>query len=289
MKILVTGAKGMLGTDLVPILKEKNHDVFETDIEELNICKIDKLYEMAEDTSPDIIVNCAAYTQVDKAEEEVNEAFLINGIGVQNLALVCRDFNIDLCHISTDYVFDGEKKGPYSPFDAANPMNVYGLSKLAGEKFIQWIWNRFYIIRTSWLYGKNGKNFVYTTLKLAENQKELRIVDDQIGSPTWTVTLSQAISKLIETKKHGIYHVTDEIKNGISWYQFAQEIIKLSGYKLKVIHVKSEEFEQPAKRPRNSVLDLTMTKLVLEEDLPSWKKSLEKFLTEIAFNQKDEK
>lgn len=289
MKILVTGAKGMLGTDLVPILKEKNHDVFETDIEELNICKIDKLYEMAKEISPDIIVNCAAYTQVDKAEEEVNEAFLINGIGVQNLALVCRDLNIDLCHISTDYVFDGEKKGPYSPFDAASSMNVYGLSKLAGEKFIQWIWNRFYIIRTSWLYGKNGKNFVYTTLKLAENQKELRIVDDQTGSPTWTVSLSQIISKLIETKKHGIYHVTDETKNGISWYQFAQEIIKLSGYKLKVIPVKSEEFEQPAKRPRNSVLDLTMTKLVLGEDLPSWKKSLEKFLTEIEFNQKDEK
>lgn len=270
----------MLGTDLVCILEEKEHEVFATDVEELDITRLDFLRKMTEDISPDIIINCAAYTDVDKAEEEPDKAFLINGIGIQNLALVCKDFYIDLCHISTDYVFDGTKEGLYTPYDVPCPINTYGKSKLAGEKYIQQIWDKFYIIRTSWLYGKYGKNFVYTILNLAKKQKELRVVDDQMGSPTWTVTLSKTITKIICTKKYGIYHVTDKTEHGISWYEFAKEIVRLSGLKIDVFPAKTEEFPHPAKRPNNSILDLTAVELVLGGDLPLWEKSLQKFLSE---------
>ena len=281
MKILVTGAKGMLGKDLSSILKKSNHEVLETDIEELDITQIDKVYEIVKTLKPEIILNFAAYTQVDKAEQEPEKAFLINGAGTQNLALICRDFNIDLLHISTDYIFDGEKKSPYTPFDSPNPINVYGLSKLAGEKYLQWLWDKFYIIRTSWLYGKNGPNFVFSILKLAQTRKEIKVVNDQIGSPTWTVTLSQAISEIIETKKYGIYHISDYTDHGISWFAFAQEIINLSGSKAKIIPFKTEEFPQLARRPSNSVLDLTMTRLIFKINIPTWKESLRNFLSQI--------
>jgi dTDP-4-dehydrorhamnose reductase len=286
MKILVTGAKGMLGTDLVRILDEHNHKVFATDIEELDITQFDSLKKMASDISPDVIINCAAYTDVDKAEEEPDKAFLINGIGVRNLALVCKDLDIDLCHISTDYVFDGTKKEPYTPLDSPNPINAYGYSKLAGEKYIQQICNKFTIIRTSWLYGKYGKNFVSTILNLAKKQKELRVVNDQIGSPTWTVTLSRVIAKIIRTKKYGIYHVTDKTKNGITWYEFAKEILKISGLKIDVLPAKTGEFPRPAKRPKNSLLDIKMSQLALNEDIPPWGKSLKMFLSELFFIDK---
>jgi dTDP-4-dehydrorhamnose reductase len=281
MKILVTGAKGMLGTDLVRILEEHSHKVFATDIEELDITQFESLKKMASDISPNVIINCAAYTDVDKAEEEPDKAFLINGIDVRNLALVCKDLDIDLCHISTDYVFDGTKERPYTPSDLPNPINAYGYSKLAGEKYIQWIWSRFYIIRTSWLYGKYGKNFVYTILNQAKKQKELRVVDDQIGSPTWTVTLARVIAKLIQTQKYGIYHVTDKTENGISWYQFACEIVRLSGLDIKVIPIKAKDYPHRAKRPKNSVLDLTLIKLLLNEEPPPWIESLQMFLSEL--------
>jgi len=278
MRILVTGARGMLGTDLVCILEEKGHEVFATDIEELDITQIGFLRKMIEDICPDTVINCAAYTDVDKAEEEPEKAFLVNGMGVQNLALVCKDLDIELCHISTDYVFDGTKDGHYTPDDTPHPINTYGKSKLAGEQYIQKIMKKFYIIRTSWLYGKYGKNFVYTVLNLAEKQKELKIVNDQVGSPTWTITLSQVIAKLIQTQKYGIYHATDKTENGISWYEFALEIVKVAGLRAKVIPVKTEEFPLPAKRPKNSVLDLTVIKLILNADLPFWKNSLKEFL-----------
>jgi len=281
MKILATGAKGMLGKDLCPILKKANHEVIETDIEELDITQIDKIYEMVESLKPEIIINCAAYTKVDKAEQESEKAFLINGVGVQNLAFVCRDLNIDLLHLSTDYVFDGKKKAPYMPFDFPNPINAYGSSKLAGEKYLQWLCDKFYIIRTSWLYGENGPNFVFSILKSAQARKEIKVVNDHIGSPTWTMTLSHAISEIIGTKKYGIYHITDYTDHGISWFEFAQEIINLSGSKAKIIPCKNEEFPHPARRPKNSVLDITMTRLTFKISIPSWKESLRNFLSQI--------
>lgn len=281
MKILVTGAKGMLGTDLVRILEENEYKVFATDIEELDITQFDSLEKKVSNISPNVIINCAAFTDVDKAEEELDKAFLINGIGVQNLALVCKDLDIDLCHISTDYIFDGTKEGPYMPGDSPNPINTYGKSKLAGEKYIQEILNKFYIIRTSWLYGKYGKNFVYTVLNLAKKQRELKIVNDQVGSPTWTITLSQVIAKLIQTQKYGIYHVTDKTENGITWYEFAKEILRLYKINTEVIPIKTENFPRPANRPKNSVLDLTLINSVLNESLPPFEESLKAFLSQI--------
>jgi dTDP-4-dehydrorhamnose reductase len=276
MRILITGAKGMLGTDLVPVLEGESHLVTATDIEELDITVADQIKDTVRATTPDVIINCAAYTQVDKAEEEPDMAFLINGKGTENIALVCREFGIDLCYLSTDYVFNGEKKGPYAPDDQTDPINTYGASKLAGENAIRNIWNRFYIIRTSWLYGKNGKNFVNTIQKLAKDKDEIRVVDDQIGSPTWTVSLARVLSKIIGTRKFGIYHVTDETEGGISWFRFAEEIVGLAHCDCRVIPVKSSEFPSPAK---NSVLDLATAKRVWEEDYPAWKESLQNFLT----------
>lgn len=278
MRILVTGARGMLGTDLICLLEENEHEVFATDIQELDITRKESLHEMVGAIFPDAIINCAAYTNVDKAEEEPDKAFRINGLAVRNLAHVCRDLGIDLCHISTDYVFDGEKNGAYVPDDPPHPINTYGASKLAGENHIREILTKFYIVRTSWLYGKYGKNFVYTILRLAKEKKELKVVDDQIGSPTWTVTLSRVIERLIRTKKFGIYHATDQTENGISWYDFAKEIVGLLGLRAEIIPIKTKDFPRPARRPLNSLFDLTAVESILDQKLPTWKDSLRTFL-----------
>jgi dTDP-4-dehydrorhamnose reductase len=277
MRILVTGARGMLAHDLIPLLKE-THEVIACSREDLDVTSRDSIFRNLRKTTPDIVINCAAYTQVDKAEEEKERAFLVNGIGVQNLALVCDDMKIPVCHISTDYVFDGEKKSPYTPFDNTNPLNTYGESKLAGEKYLQWVSNRFYIIRASWLYGKAGNNFVSTILRLSREGKELRVVEDQRGSPTSSVSLSRAIAKLLGSGAYGVHHFTDETAGGISWYDFAKEIIKLSGNKAEVIPVTSDEFPRPAKRPANSVLDISLFSAATGHKPVDWKEALKNFL-----------
>ncbi|MGD0886700.1 MAG: dTDP-4-dehydrorhamnose reductase [Thermodesulfovibrionales bacterium] len=277
MKILITGAKGMLAHDLIPVLEER-HVAIARPREELDITARDRVYRSVQELSPDIVINCAAYTQVDKAEGEREKAFLVNGIGVQNLALACSVSDIPLCHISTDYVFDGEKGSPYSPFDNTRPVNVYGESKLAGEKYIQWLMNKFYIVRTSWLYGKGGNNFISTILNLSKDRPEIKVVQDQKGSPTSTVSLSHAVGTLIETGAYGIYHFTDETGSGISWYDFAREIVKLSGRDTEIIPIRTDEFPRPAKRPRDSFLDTTFFSLVTGHKPEDWKKALKNYL-----------
>ena len=273
MKILITGSKGMLAQDLIPVLEER-HEVFAPPEEELDITRRDVLYNAVNTALPNLVINCAAYTNVDKAEEEKEKAFFINGTGVQNLALTCADAGIPLCHISTDYVFDGETNKPYTPFDNTNPINTYGESKLAGEKYIQWILNKFYIIRTSWLYGIRGSNFVLTILRLAKERSAIRVVHDQIGSPTSTVTLSNGIKKVIESGAYGIYHITNETDKGISWFDFAKEIIRISGLKTEIIPIPAEEYPRPAKRPRYSVLDMEITRLAVGYRPVQWKDAL---------------
>ncbi len=277
MKILVTGARGMLASDLIPILR-KGSEVIAPAEEDLDITRKEIVYSILEESSPDIVINCAAYTQVDKAEEERDKAYLVNGIGVQNIALACQDKGVPLCHISTDYVFDGTKAGPYTPFDNTNPINIYGESKLAGEKYIQWIMNRFYIIRTSWLYGKAGNNFVATMLRLAKEKPEIRVVKDQTGSPTNTVSLSIAIEKLISTGSYGIYHFTDKTQSGISWFDFAEEIFHQSGFKTRVVPIATAEFPRPARRPANSVLDTSLYSLVTGHETKDWREALKEYL-----------
>ena len=277
MKILVTGAKGMLAHDLIPVLRE-GHDIIAPAEEDLDITRRDVVHQAMRENSIDLVVNCAAYTQVDKAEEERGKAFLVNGLGVQNLALVCQDRGIPLCHISTDYVFDGTKATPYTPFDNTNPINAYGESKLAGEKYIQWIMNKFYIVRTSWLYGKNGSNFVSTILRLAREKQKLEVVNDQRGSPTSTLSLSRGINKLIESGAYGIYHFTDDTGGGISWYDFAGEIIRQSGSRTGVLPTTTDRFPRPAKRPSNSVLDISLFAAVTGYHPVPWKGALEEYL-----------
>lgn len=277
MRIVITGSKGMLARSLIPTLSD-DHEIIALSKEDLNISHREMVNQRIKEISPDLVINCAAYTKVDKAEEEREKAFLINGTGVQNLALVCEDMNIPLCHISTDYVFDGNKNRPYTPFDNTNPLNTYGESKRAGERYIEWILRRFYIVRTSWLYGEGGNNFVYTILRLASERDELRVVNDQIGSPTCTVTLSEAIKRLIMTGAYGIYHFTDDSEGGISWFEFAREILSVRSIKVNLRPIQTEDYPLPAKRPSYSVLDTMIFTSVTGYKPLNWRDSLRNFL-----------
>ena len=283
MKILVTGSEGMLARDLIPVLKESN-EVMPLSKKEMDITQKDAVIKNIKSNAPDIVINCAAYTNVDTAEEESDRAFQVNGIGVQNVAVACAEVQIPLCHVSTDYVFDGRKNKPYTPFDAANPLNIYGESKLAGEKYIQWIMNKFYIVRTSGLYGSGRNNFVMTILKLAKERRAVKVITDQICSPTSTLNLSTGIKKLIESGSFGIYHITDDSGDGISWFDYAREIVSMAGIRADIIPATSEEFPStsrrpPAKRPAYSVLDTEITRLAVNYTPEKREVALEKFLS----------
>lgn len=280
MKILITGSKGMLAQDLIPVLQE-SHKVIPFSEHEMDIIQKDVVLKNIKGIAPDILINCAAYTNVDKAEEEKDIAFQVNAVGVQNLAIACAEMNIPLCHISTDYVFDGKKNKPYTPFDQTDPLNAYGHSKLAGEKYIQWILNRFYIVRTSGLYGKGGSNFVYAILKLAREQSRLKIVTDQIGSPTSTLTVSAGIKNLIESGNFGIYHIADDSGNGISWFDYAKEIISIAGISAEIIPVTSEEFSRPAKRPAYSALSTEVLRLSTGYICEKRENAIRRFLSDL--------
>lgn len=257
MKVLVTGANGMLGQDLCPILEDEGYEVIETDLNNLDITNLDMVKKVLTLEKPDIVVHCAAYTNVDKAEEDKDTAFLINAKGTENVAKICGENDILMIYISTDYVFDGTKKEPYLPDDKTNPISVYGESKLEGEKAVQKYCKRYYITRTSWLYGHYGKNFVETMISLAEksdNGAELKVVDDQIGCPTWTVELSNGIVTLLdEEADYGIYQICGSGKT--SWYNFAKEIFALEGLKVNLKPCTTEEFSRPANRPKHSIMD----------------------------------
>ena len=251
MKVLVTGAKGMLGQDLCPILRNRGFEVFESDIDNMDItCEADVRKVFAQE-QPEIVIHCAAYTNVDKAEEDIETARLINKIGTENLAKVCGNNNVILVYISTDYVFGGDGKVPYTPDMPTNPLNNYGLTKFEGEEALKKYCKKYYIARTSWLYGIHGKNFVETMISLAD-KPEIKVVDDQIGCPTWTVELANGILKLLEGKEFGTYHVCGS--GFTSWYGFAKEIFRLANLNVNLQPCTSNEFIRPAKRPAYSVM-----------------------------------
>lgn len=257
MKILVTGAKGMLGQDLCPILEDEGYEVVETDVDTLNITNFEQVKKVLSSENPDkkfdFVIHCAAYTNVDKSEEDLETATLINVKGTENIAKICAENNITLVYISTDYVFDGTKKEPYLPQDKTNPINNYGLTKLKGEEAVIKYCKKYYITRTSWLYGHHGANFVETMISLA-NKPELKVVDDQTGCPTWTVELSNGIIELIEEEApYGIYHICGSSET--SWYGFAKEIFNQMKLKVNLVPCKTDEFPRPARRPQNSVMD----------------------------------
>lgn len=251
MKVLVTGANGMLGQDLCPILEESGCFVIKTDIDNLDITNEQEVIEKIEKIRPDLIIHCAAYTNVDKAENDEKKAHLINAIGTKNIAIGAKNTDSTLVYISTDYVFDGTKNTPYLTSDKPNPINVYGKTKLEGENIVQEYCKKYYIARTSWLYGLYGKNFVETMISLA-SKPELKVVNDQKGCPTWTVELIRGILKLLN-KPYGIYHICGS--NSTTWYEFAKAIFDIENLNVNLTPCTSSEFKQAAKRPSYSVLD----------------------------------
>lgn len=250
MKILITGAYGMLGSDLREILK--NHELIATGFKELDITNEEKVIEFICENSPEIVINAAAYTAVDDCETNYDDAYAVNAIGPRNLAIACNKIDIPLIHISTDYVFDGSKNTPLLEDDELGPQSAYGKTKLEGEKFIQENTEKYFILRTAWLYGVHGGNFVQTMLNLAKEHDKITVVNDQIGSPTFSYDLAKGISNLLNSEKYGIYHLTNE--GECSWSEFAKDIFELSKIDLKLIPVSTEEFPRPAPRPHYSVL-----------------------------------
>lgn len=253
MKVLVTGANGMLGQDLCPMLEDEDFDVIETDLDSLDITDSNAVNDFISKEMPDVVIHCAAYTNVNKAEEELEKAMLINAKGTENVAKACGAHEVVLVYISTDYIFDGTKNAPYLPSDAPNPLNSYGLTKLKGEEAVVGSCPNHYIVRTSWLYGHHGKNFVETMISL-KDKEELKVVNDQVGCPTWTVELANGIMDLLlEEAPFGIYHICGGGKT--SWFGFAKEIFEQIGATVNLKPCSTDEFPSPAKRPAYSVMD----------------------------------
>ena len=274
--ILVTGGNGQLASCIKDISNTYNHFKFiYTNHQDLDICNYSQLDSFFKLNTIDYCINCAAYTVVDKAEEDVEEAFLVNAIGVKNLAESCKIHQAILIHISTDFVFDGTKQSPYLETDSTNPLNIYGKSKLQGELEIQRILDTYFIIRTSWLYSEHGNNFMKTMLRLAESRKEISVVNDQIGSPTYAGDLAKVIIEIInsESKEFGLYHFSNE--GSISWYDFANAIFKLSNKNILLKPINTISYPTPANRPKYSVLDKSEISKMLNVSIPYWDKSLE--------------
>ena len=252
MKVLITGSNGMLGHDLIDVLNDK-HELILTTSKTLDITDKEHTVEFIKENKPDIVINSAAYTDVDGCEENRERAFSVNGEGVRNLAIGCREADCPLVHISTDYVFNGKNDTPGVEDDGIGPISVYGKSKLEGEQAIQDILDKFFFFRTAWLYGINGGNFPKTMLELAKTHDELTVVYDEVGTPTYTPDLAEAIGKLIETDYYGIYHITNS--GSCSWCEFAKYIFEIAGVDVKVTPVTASEFARPAPRPSYSVLN----------------------------------
>jgi len=279
MRILVTGAKGMLGTDLCREL-EGQHQVTGIDIQDVDLASpdaVDKLISY----DPEIILHCAAMANVDGCEMEPKKAYAINGNGTGNVALACQRSGIPMLYISTDFVFDGRKREPYRENDEPNPLGHYGRSKLEGEKQVQGLLHDYYIVRTSWLFGKHGKNFISTILNKAKDAGIIKVVNDQVGSPTYARDLCGALSTLISSGKYGTYHLSNS--GTCSWYQFAKRAVELSGITADVIPISSSEYPTPTQRPTYSVLGNYFWKDNFGGLLRPWEDGLKDYLDETGY------
>jgi dTDP-4-dehydrorhamnose reductase len=276
MKILITGCTGMLGTDLMKACTSA-HGAAGVGSKDFDITDLKSTVDFIRSCKPDTIIHSAAYTDVDGCESNVDKAFKANALGARNIAIAAREVNASVAYISTDYVYDGTKTSPYFEYDAVNPLSVYGRSKLEGENFIKSLAGKYYIIRTSWLFGKNGKNFVRTMLELSKTRDELNIVNDQIGSPTYTTDLAIALKQLVESRCYGTYHLTNS--EHCSWFDFAKEIFEIAGIThIKLNPVTTEEYARPAPRPKNSVLEKFYWKLNGFQELRSYKDAVSEYI-----------
>jgi dTDP-4-dehydrorhamnose reductase len=276
MKILVLGHMGMLGTDIVGKLCG-SHEVIGKDIDDFDITDKEDCRRVIVESHADIVINAAAYTNVDDCEDNQETCFAVNADGVRNVAQSCTEQGIKIVHFSTDYVFDGTQNTPYTEDYPNNPINVYGHSKLRGEQYLREYSNNYILIRTAWLYGKNGKNFVDTILEKAQLERSLQVVDDQIGSPTYTVDLASAVMVLIEGNHTGIFHITN--RGTCSWYEFALKIVEYTDVKnVEVQPVTSDTFPRKALRPQYSVLSCKKFSHATQRTMRFWQIALKDYL-----------
>lgn len=291
MKIIITGSHGQLGNELSTILKNgyseigtidkqyKNCDVVAVDVDELDITKSTDVFNFINKEQPDIVINCAAMTNVDGCETNLDVAMKVNAMGPANLAMACKKVNAKLVHISTDYVFPGNGNSPYCEWDICSPNSIYGKSKLLGEQYVKEQINKYFIVRTAWLYGYVGKNFVKTMLELGKTKKQLKVVNDQIGNPTNANDLAYHILKIALTDNYGIYHCTGI--GDASWFEFASLIMKYAKLDCEVLPCSTDEFPSPTKRPAFSSLDNLMLRCTVGDEMRPWKEALNTYLTKL--------
>ncbi|WP_010276855.1 dTDP-4-dehydrorhamnose reductase [Paenibacillus senegalensis] len=284
MKVLITGANGQLGKDLVQVFgQDSHHEIYAFGRDKLDITDADQCSHVVSSLRPDVVIHSASYTAVDQAESDIEGAYRVNADGTRNVVVAAERAGSRFCYISTDYVFDGTSSVPYREYDNTNPQSVYGQSKRAGEVLVQSLSSRFYIVRTSWVYGIYGSNFVKTMLKLGKEKSALKVVDDQVGSPTYTLDLSRFLLELTATEKYGLYHASNQ--GQCSWYEFAKAIFEESGLEVEVNPCATKDFPRPAPRPGFSLLDSLAIRTNGFTELRPWREALKDFLKRLEDGQ----
>ena len=282
MRVAVIGANGQLGSDICHVYKQAGHDIRELNHDKIDITEFDKCFEVLKAINPDLVISTAAMHNVEICEENPEKSFLVNGIGARNLALLSKEIQIPLVHFSTDYIFDGQKESPYFEDDLPIPLNVYGNTKLSGEIFLRNIADSFFIVRVSGLYGKaacrakGGLNFVQLMLKLANEKDEIRVVDDEVLSPTYTISVAEQLERLTQTDKYGVYHMVSE--GSCSWYEFAKKIFELAEIDIELNVAHPDEFPVKVPRPKYSVLRNRNLEAEGLNIMPHWVEGLRRYL-----------
>ncbi|MEW4431803.1 dTDP-4-dehydrorhamnose reductase [Paenibacillus pabuli] len=283
MKVLVTGANGQLGRDVVLLLEKKGHSVLACDRDQMDITNQTQCNDVISSYHPEAVIHCAAYTAVDAAETDIDGAYKVNAVGTRNVAVAAERVGAKLVYISTDYVFDGNSSSPYQEYDNTNPQSVYGKSKRAGELLVQSLSSKWFVVRTSWVYGLYGNNFVKTMLKLGQEKPKLQVVHDQKGSPTFTVDLAGFILELMLTEMYGVYHASNS--GTCTWYEFTEAIFaearNVGGFTIQaqLEPCTTEQFPRPAPRPRNSVMDHLSIRTNGLADIRPWREGLREFIS----------
>ncbi|MFL0376185.1 dTDP-4-dehydrorhamnose reductase [Paenibacillus amylolyticus] len=286
MKVLVTGASGQLGRDVVLLLEKVGHDVLACDRDQMDITNQAQCNDVILSFVPEVVIHCAAYTAVDAAETDIDGAYKVNAVGTRNVAVAAERVGAKLIYISTDYVFDGNSVNPYQEYDDTNPQSVYGKSKRAGELLVQSLSSKWFVVRTSWVYGQYGNNFVKTMLKLGQEKPNLQVVHDQKGSPTYTVDLAGFLMELMATEMYGIYHASNS--GTCTWYEFTQAIFEEAqttggvSIQAKLEPCTTEQFPRPAPRPVNSVMDHMSIRTNGLTDLRPWRDGLKDFISSLS-------
>ena len=281
MKVLVTGVGGQLGYDVIKELTKRGIDCIRADLQEFDITDYEAAHSFITAHKPDSIIHCSAYTAVDKAEDEPELCHRVNALGTENIAKICKEINAKMVYISTDYVFPGAGEDFYEVDSATSPQNIYGRTKLAGEIAVVDLLDKYFIVRSSWVFGINGSNFVKTMLKLGKEHSKINVVADQIGSPTCTADLAPLLCDMVATEKYGTYHATNE---GIcSWAEFAEAIFKIAKIDCKVNLIKTEDYPTRAVRPKNSRMSKKSLDAIGLKRLPSWQDALERYCKELEY------